>query len=95
MKKLTYPSPGNLLLTEFIQPMDLTQYRVAKDCGIAHSAMTQIIRGKRTITAETALRLGCYFGTTPQFWLNLQTEYDLRQARKTHAEIERQVKPFH
>jgi addiction module HigA family antidote len=95
MKKLAYPHPGQLLLTEFIQPLGLTQYRVAKDCGIAHPTMTQIIKGRRPISIENALRLARYFGTSAEFWLNLQREYDLRLARRAKLkEIEAQVKPL-
>ena len=95
MKKLVYPHPGKLLLTEFIQPLGLTQYRVAKDCGISHPTMTQVVKGRRPISIENALRLGRYFGTSAEFWLNLQREYDLRLARRAKLkEIEAQVKPL-
>lgn len=93
--KLKFPHPGLLLRSEFMEALDLTPYRVAKECGIAHSAMSQILSGKRAITVETALRLGRYFGTSAQFWMNLQTQYDMRQAsRALSSRIEREVKPL-
>src|SRR3954467_9319785 len=81
MKKIRILSPGEILLTEFIRPHDLAVYRVAKDSGVSQPTLQLIVTGKRGITAETALRLGLYFGIDAQFWLNLQTEYDLRVAR--------------
>jgi addiction module HigA family antidote len=94
-KRIPVEPVGTILLEEFIKPLGLTQYRVAKDCGISHPTMTQIIKGRRSISAENALRLGRYFGTTPQFWINLQTDYELRLIRreKLHV-IESQVQPL-
>jgi antitoxin HigA-1 len=95
MKQLVFSPPGQLLLKEFIKPLGLTQYRVAKDCGIPHPTMTQIISGKRPISVENALRLGRYFGVDAQFWLNLQTSFDLRVAQREKLKlIESQVQPF-
>jgi antitoxin HigA-1 len=95
MKPLSFSPPGKLLLNEFIKPLGLTQYRVAKDCGIPHPTMTQIINGKRPISVENALRLGRYFGVDAQFWLNLQTSFDLRVAQAEKLQlIESQVQPF-
>ena len=67
---------------EFIRPLRLTAYKAAKGSGIAHSAMSQILRGKSAVTAEKALRLCLYFGIEPEFWLRLQVDYDLRKARR-------------
>jgi addiction module HigA family antidote len=95
MKKIRLAPPGELLLKEFIQPNGLSVYRVAKDSGIAQPTWQLVVTGKRTITAETALRLGLYFGVEPQFWLNLQAEYDLRIARDAKMRvIEREVLPL-
>ena len=95
MKRLVFSPPGKLLLQEFIKPLGLTQYRVAKDCGIPHPTMTKMINGQRSISAETAIRLGRYFGTSAQFWLNLQNDYDLRQIdRQKLKVIEEKVQPF-
>src|SRR5262245_10615309 len=92
---MRHPNPGKALRQEFIEPLRVTAYRVANDCALPHSAMSQILNGKRAITAETALRLAGYFGTRPQFWMNLQMEYDMRQAkRQIQARVERDVKPL-
>jgi antitoxin HigA-1 len=94
MKPLTPSHPGKILLEEFIRPLGLTQYRVAKDAGISHPTMSAIIAGRRPISVETALRLARYFTTTAEFWLNLQSDFDLRMARRKLGEmIEREVKP--
>lgn len=96
MKTLLPSSPGKILLREFIQPLALTQYRVAKEAGISHPTMSAIVNNRRPIGIETALRLARYFGTTAQFWLNLQSNYDLRMARrqKLDQRIAREVKPM-
>jgi addiction module HigA family antidote len=95
MKKIRVLSPGEILLTEFIRPNNLTVYRVAKNAGISQPTLQLIASGKRSITAETALRLGLYFGIDAQFWLNLQSDYDLRIAKqKNFAQIEKEVHPL-
>ena len=68
--------PGEVLLEEFLEPLDLSQYRLAKDISVAPRRINEIVHGKRAITADTALRLARYFGTTERFWLNLQTRFD-------------------
>ncbi|MYA34879.1 MAG: HigA family addiction module antidote protein [Gemmatimonadales bacterium] len=73
--------PGEVLLEEFLEPMGISQYRLAKDIGVAPGRINQIVHGRRAITANTALRLSHYFGTSARFWLNLQTGYDLDMAR--------------
>jgi addiction module HigA family antidote len=95
MKKIRVLSPGEILLKEFIQPNDLTVYRVAKDSGISQPTLQLVVTGKRAITADTALRLGLYFGIDAQFWLNLQSEYDLRLTKqRSLARIEKEVHPL-
>ncbi|HEX6641332.1 MAG TPA: HigA family addiction module antitoxin [Thermoanaerobaculia bacterium] len=69
--------PGEVLLEEFLEPMNITQYRLSKDISVPPRRVNEIVLHKRGITADTALRLGRYFGTSEQFWLNLQSEYDL------------------
>ena len=69
--------PGEILLEEFLEPMELSQYRLAKDISVPPRRINEIVHGKRSITADTALRLARYFGTSDRFWLNLQTSYDL------------------
>ena len=69
--------PGEVLLEEFLQPLGLSQYRLAKGISVPPRRINEIVKGKRSITADTALRLGRFFGTTEAFWLNLQGHYDL------------------
>lgn len=77
--------PGEILLTEFMEPLGLTAYRLAKDLRVPPPRVGDIVRGKRAISADTALRLGIYFGLPAHFWLNLQNEYDLRRAAGSAA----------
>jgi addiction module HigA family antidote len=87
--------PGEVLLEDFIKPLGLSQYRVAMDIGVQPLRISQIVRGKRGITADTALRLARYFDTTPGIWLRLQAQYDLEVAQeKLASEINRTVKVF-
>lgn len=75
--KLSPVHPGEVLLEEFLKPLSLSQYRVAKDTSVAPRRINEIVHGKRAVTADTALRLARYFGTSERFWLNLQSRYDL------------------
>lgn len=77
MRKLKPIHPGEILIEEFLNPMGISQYRLAADVGVPPRRINEIVLGKRGISANTALRLGHYFGTSPQFWMNLQTRYDL------------------
>ena len=77
MKKMRPIHPGEVLLEEFLNPMGISQYRLAKDISVPARRINEIVHGKRSITADTALRLGRYFGTTAQFWLNLQDHFAL------------------
>lgn len=83
MIKLPNIHPGEILLEEFLKPMELSAYRLSKDLGIPQTRTSQIIKGKRRITADTALRLSKYFGTTVKFWLGLQNDYDIEEEMKT------------
>ena len=76
-KKLPPIHPGEILMEEFLEPMGISQYRLSKDISVPPRRINEIVHGKRSITADTALRLGRFFGISPQFWLNLQTRYDL------------------
>ena len=76
-KKLPPIHPGEILKEEFLEPMGISQYRLAKDVSVPPRRINEIVHGKRAITADTALRLGRFFNMSPQFWLNLQTRYDL------------------
>lgn len=77
MVNLEPTSPGEILQKEFLEPMNITAYRLAKEVHIPQSRISDIISGKRGITADTAMRFAMFFGTTPQFWLNIQNQYDL------------------
>jgi antitoxin HigA-1 len=76
-KKLPPIHPGEILKEEFLEPMGISQYRLAKDISVPPRRINEIVHGKRSITADTALRLGRFFTMSPHFWLNLQTRYDL------------------
>ncbi|QGY46702.1 HigA family addiction module antidote protein [Maribellus comscasis] len=92
MEKLANVHPGEILLEEFLRPMAISAYRLAKDTDIPQTRISQIIKGKRRITADTALRLATYFGTTPKFWLGLQDDYDLEEERENKKAILIQIK---
>ncbi|MCX6868893.1 MAG: HigA family addiction module antitoxin [Verrucomicrobia bacterium] len=92
---LHFPHPGEILHEEFLEPMEISQYRLALDLKIPHSRVTAVIHGRRAISPDTALRLSRYFGTSAEFWIGLQKEYDLRKARaEASAMIESQVAPL-
>ncbi|MEK7637274.1 MAG: HigA family addiction module antitoxin [Patescibacteria group bacterium] len=76
-KKMQPIHPGEILMEEFLEPFAISQYRLAKDVDVAPRRINEIIHGERAISADTALRLGKYFRTSPQFWLNLQSRFDL------------------
>lgn len=83
-------TPGEILLEEFLKPMNISQNRLAIELFVPPARINAIIKGTRSITADTALRLGKYFGTGPEFWINLQTNYDLCLAEKNaEKELER------
>jgi antitoxin HigA-1 len=93
MKRLSPVHPGEILLEDFMKPLGLSQYRVAMDIGVPALRISQIVRGKRAVTADTALRLARYFGTSPGIWLRLQARYDLEVAQEQLGkEINREVK---
>ena len=79
MKKLNNIYPGEILLEEFLIPLEISAYRLAKDTFIPQTRISEIIKGKRRITADTALRFAKYFGTSPRFWLGLQDDFDLEE----------------
>lgn len=87
--------PGEILLEEFMKPMGITAQRLAADIDVSPSRISEIVNGKRPITADTALRLGLFFGMEARYWLNLQTEYDLRMAtRSIQTEIEPRIRTY-
>ena len=87
--------PGEVLLEDFMEPLGLSQYRVAKDIGVSPIRISEIVHGQRAITADTALRLGRYFGTSAAVWLRMQVRFDLELAEKELGErISREVKVY-
>jgi addiction module HigA family antidote len=94
-ERLANIHPGEVLLQEFMRPLGLTQYRLAQDTGISQMRVSEIVRGKRGISADTALRLARYFGTSDKFWMGLQDDYEIEEARTALAgRLEREVRPL-
>lgn len=88
-------SPGEILQEEFLEPMNITAYRLAKAIHIPQSRISDIISGKRGITADTAMRFSMYFGTTPQFWLNIQNQYELDMLKVSGKIVDiSDIKPY-
>lgn len=97
MTKRDFPPihPGEILVTEFLEPMGVSQYRLAKDIGVTARRINEIVHGRRSITADTALRLGRFFGMEAQFWLNLQSHYDMEVAQEALADrLDKEVHPL-
>ena len=93
-RRLPPVHPGEILRDEFLMPMEISVYRLAQAIKVSRPRLNDIVLGRRGITTDTALRLGRYFGMTPEFWINLQTRYDLDVAeRTTRRQIEREVEP--
>lgn len=89
MKRLPNIHPGEVLKEEFLDPMGISAYRLAKDTGIPQTRISEIIKGKRRVTADTALRLAKYFGISARFWLGLQDDFDIEEAEiAIHKELE-------
>jgi addiction module HigA family antidote len=82
MKKIKNIHPGEILLKEFLLPLQISAYQLCKDIGIPQTRISSIIQGKRRITADTALRLSCYFGNSARFWLGLQDDYDIEEEKR-------------
>ena len=92
MERLDNIHPGEILMEEFLKPMHISAYRLAKDIGIPQTRISQIIKGNRRITADTALRLSSYFGNSAKFWLGLQNDYDLEQERLIKIDIFQRIR---
>ena len=93
-RQVPYPTPGEILLEEFLVPMGLTQYRLAKEIGVSQRRIGEIISGKRAITTDTGLRLSRFFGLSEGFWERLQLDHDLSVARDAMTETLRRIKPY-
>lgn len=92
MEKVKNTHPGEILLEEFLKPMKLSAYKLAKDIVISQTRISQIIKGNRRITADTALRFSSYFGNSAKFWLGLQDDYDIEDERQKKKEVFRKIR---
>ncbi len=92
MNKLPNIHPGEILSEEFLNPLNITAYRLSKDTDIPQTRISQIIKGRRRITADTALRLASYFGTSAKFWLGLQDDYDIEEERENKKDVLSRIK---
>lgn len=86
MEKLANIHPGEILMEEFLKPLEISAYRLSKDTEIPQTRISQILKGNRRITADTAMRLSSYFGNTPKFWLGLQDDYDIEEEKNVNSE---------
>jgi addiction module HigA family antidote len=87
MEKLANIHPGEILIEEFLLPLGISAYRLSKDLDIPQTRISQIIKGQRRITADTALRLSSYFGNSAKFWLGLQDDYDIEEEKKINEPV--------
>jgi addiction module HigA family antidote len=94
MRKIPYPHPGEILLEEFLRPMEITQYRLAKEIGFPQRRIGEIVTGKRAVTADTGLRLSRFFGVSDAFWIGLQMDYDAAKAKDSLAKKLGKITPF-
>ena len=92
MEKLSNIHPGEILLEEFLKPLSVSAYRLSKDIGIPQTRTSEIIKGNRSITADTALRLSYYFGNSAKFWLGLQNDFDLEEEKKIKGQELKHIK---
>ena len=91
MEKLANIHPGEVLIEEFLLPLEITAYRLSKDLDIPQTRISQIIKGKRRITADTALRLSSYFGNSAKFWLGLQDDYDVEEENRLNEQTFKKI----
>ena len=94
MKKLSNIHPGEILFYEFLEPLEITAYRLSKDLKIPQTRISQIIKGNRRITADTALRLSKYFGNSAKFWLGIQDDYDIEEEKESKGPELNEIKTF-
>ena len=94
MTEINPVHPGEVLMEEFLEPLGVTQHRLAVEIGVPPRRINEIVHGKRRITADTALRLARYFGTTDRFWLNLQTRYDLEREKDHLGDALEAIRPL-
>ncbi|TAG81570.1 MAG: addiction module antidote protein, HigA family [Betaproteobacteria bacterium] len=94
MRKVPYPKPGEILLEEFLKPMGITQYRLAKEIGVSQRRIGEIVSGTRSITADTGLRLSKFFGTSDGFWIGLQLDHDAAHAKYELRDVLKEIRPW-
>lgn len=94
MRRIPYPTPGEILLEEFLKPMGITQYRLAKEIGVPQRRIGEIVAGKRAVTADTGLRLAQFFGTSESFWTGLQDDHDRATTKDAIKAALRQITPW-
>jgi len=94
MKKLKNIHPGEVLMEEFLIPLEISAYRLSKDIGIPQTRISEILKGNRRVTADTALRLSQYFGNSPKFWLGLQDDYDVEEEMSKKAKEFKAIKQY-
>lgn len=94
MRKVPYPNPGEILMEEFLKPMGITQYRLAKEIDVPQRRIGEIVAGTRSVTADTGLRLSKFFGMSEGFWVGLQLDYDAAQAKDKMTAVLSKIKPW-
>ena len=94
MEKLANIHPGEILNSEFLEPLEITAYRLSKDLKIPQTRISEIIKGKRRITADTALRLSKYFGNSAKFWLGIQNDFDIEEEKEAKKMELKEIKKF-
>ena len=94
MRKVPYPHPGEILLEEFLKPMGITQYRLAKEIGVSQRRISEIVAGTRSVTADTGLRLSRFFGMSDDFWVGLQLDFDAANSKALLRETLAKIKPW-
>ena len=93
-RQVPYPTPGEILREEFLEPLGITQYRLAKEIGVPQARIGEVVAGRRSITADTGLRLSRFFGVSDGFWTGLQLDYDTAMARERLATTLAKIKPL-
>jgi addiction module HigA family antidote len=94
MNRIPNIHPGEILSEDFLKPMGISAYRLSKGANLDQTRISEIIRGKRSVTADTALRLARFFGNSPEFWLNLQAHYDLEQKKQEMEKELKKIRPY-
>lgn len=94
MRQVPYPHPGEILMEEFLKPMGVTQYRLAKEIGVPQRRIGEIVAGTRAVTVDTGLRLSRFFGMSEGFWIGLQIDYDAAKARDSLAPVLAKIRPW-